>query len=134
MRSRNVVIRLHKIILSVFLIPPSTCNFLSGVFTASAVNILTSQIPNSILMIGAKYIVAAVLFFVIAIQLSYLSTILIPLQKHMDDYDDKVRKKEGKIRCWYEVLVNQGARLKLSINWLALVLCIVGIAYCLFSK
>lgn len=134
MSIRDLAIGLHGHILSVFLIPPSTCNFLSGVFTASAVNILTSQIPNSILAIGTKYIVLAVLFLVIAIQLSYFSVMLIPLHKEMDNYNEKVLKMEGTIRCWYDVLINQQARLKLSINLLILALCVLAIARCLFSK
>lgn len=114
-----------------FYIPYSTWNFLSGVFTATAVNIFTSQIPESILSIGVKYIFAALLFLVIAIIMFYLSLFLKPLQERMDDYSSETRKREGPKKCWHNVIINQKVSRKLIGILIIMLLCIAGILLCL---
>lgn len=86
-----------------FLCPENVLTFLGGIFVAVSVNILTSQIPNSVLCLGWTYIFVALLFFLIAVILLWWSILIKPLQVEYNESTD-IKKRLGDLECWYNII------------------------------
>lgn len=121
--------KIEKLFWGIFLFPDNSLTFFSGIFVAISVNILTSQIPQSVFAIGWTFFLAAILLFIIAgILLSWSATIK-SLQLEYNESSD-IRVSIGALECWYNIINRntcqaQSTRKKLIIFFLLIVVLFV---------
>lgn len=116
---KRIINGLVHLFFFIFIIPSTILNFLSGVFVAAAINIVTSQLPNSILSIGVKYLVIAVQFFGVAVLLVVWS--LLTEKAHIQ-YNENKRHNTDLMALWYGSLQTNVTR-----AFLAVILVILGV-------
>ena len=103
--------------------------FFSGIFVAVSVNILTSQIPQSVFSIGWTFFLAAILLFIIAGILLVWSATVRSLQLEYNESTD-IRVSIGALECWYNIInrktyQTQTVRKKLIVFFLLFVILFV---------
>ncbi len=98
--------KVKKYFWSLFLCPDSMLTFLSGAFVAVSVNICTSQIPESALTLGWRYLLAALLFFAMAAVLIWWSVVIKPFQQEYYESAD-LKAAQNSLDCWY-YLIHKG--------------------------
>lgn len=90
----------------IFTISESILSYFSGIFTAAAINILTSKIPNSILSIGKSaisFVIVAILFFLSSLLLIAWVTIVNPAKLAFEE-SKKIVKNQDIKQIWYDIL------------------------------
>lgn len=129
--------KIEKLFWGIFLFPDDALTFFSGIFVAISVNILTSQIPQSVFAVGWTFFLAAILFFILAGILLCWSFTIKSLQLEYNESAD-IRISIGALECWYNIInrktcQTQSARKKLVIYFLLavvlFVLCIILLAF-----
>lgn len=119
--------------------PDNALTFFSGIFVAVSVNILTSQIPQSVFVIGWTYFLVAILFFIIGGLFLWWSVIIKPFQYEFNKSSD-IRESIGTLNCWYNFINRKtcqakSARKKLIIFFLLIVvLFVLSIALLAFPQ
>ena len=111
----------------IFTIQETILTYVSGIFTASAINILTSQIPKSILSIGDSaysFIIIAVLFIIISFLLIRWST-TVTIAKIKYNKNNSILTEENKRKIWYDTLCDCGINQKLFFNFVFIVVCTI---------
>ena len=88
---------------AIYLFPDNALTFFSGIFVAVSVNILTSQIPQSVFAIGWTYFLAAILLFMLAGILLWWSVIIKPFHSEYNNSID-IQKSLGTLNCWYNFI------------------------------
>lgn len=94
---------IKKLFWGIFLFPDNVLTFFSGIFVAVSVNILTSQIPQSVFSIGWTFFLAAILLFIIAGILLVWSATVRSLQLEYNESTD-IRVSIGALECWYNII------------------------------
>ena len=110
----------------IFTIQDTVLSYFSGIFTASAINIFTSQIPDSILNVGDNaycFIIAAVLFIVISLLFIKWST-TVTLARSKYDNNKSILTEQNKKKIWYSTLHECGIEKKLCIIFILICACI----------
>lgn len=120
---------IKKLFWGIFLFPDNVLTFFSGIFVAVSVNILTSQIPQSVFSIGWTFFLAAILLFIIAGILLVWSATVRSLQLEYNESTD-IRVSIGALECWYNIInrktyQTQTARKKLIVFFLLFVILFV---------
>ena len=120
---------IKKLFWGIFLFPDNVLTFFSGIFVAVSVNILTSQIPQSVFSIGWTFFLAAVLLFIIAGILLVWSATVRSLQLEYNESTD-IRVSIGALECWYNIInrktyQTQTVRKKLIVFFLLFVILFV---------
>lgn len=123
---KRIINGLVHLFFFIFIIPNTILNFLSGVFVATAINIVTSQLPNSILSIGVKYLVIAVQFFGVAVLLVGWS--LLTEKAHIQ-YNENKRHNTDLMALWYGSLQTNRTRAFLA----AILVLLVVLLYIAFK-
>lgn len=130
--------KIEKLFWGIFLFPDNSLTFFSGIFVAISVNILTSQIPQSVFAVGWTFFLAAILFFIIAGILLCWSATIKSLQLEYNESSD-IRVSIGALECWYNIInrktcQTQSTRKKLVIFFLLIVvLFVLSIILLVFS-
>lgn len=93
---------IKKLFWGIFLFLDNVLTFFSGIFVAVSVNILTSQIPQSVFSIGWTFFLAAILLFIIAGILLVWSAVR-SLQLEYNESTD-IRVSIGALECWYNII------------------------------
>lgn len=106
------------------LITDDTLTFFSGVFVATSINILTSQIPNSILSLGKKYLVIAGMIFVSAFMLIKWAAFIKPILSHYTN-SSLANQTYGNLQSWYNVLGEHKAFSRLITYFIITVLLLI---------
>ena len=120
---------IKKLFWGIFLFPDNVLTFFSGIFVAVSVNILTSQIPQSVFSIGWTFFLAAILLFIIAGILLVWSATVRSLQLEYNESTD-IRVSIGALECWYNIInrktyQTQTVRKKLIVFFLLFVILFV---------
>ena len=120
---------IKKLFWGIFLFPDNVLTFFSGRFVAVSVNILTSQIPQSVFSIGWTFFLAAILLFIIAGILLVWSATVRSLQLEYNESTD-IRVSIGALECWYNIInrktyQTQTVRKKLIVFFLLFVILFV---------
>ncbi len=129
---------IKKLFWGIFLFPDNVLTFFSGIFVAVSVNILTSQIPQSVFSIGWTFFLAAILLFIIAGILLVWSATVRSLQLEYNESTD-IRVSIGALECWYNIInrktnQTQTVRKKLIVFFLLfVVLFVLSIILLVFS-
>lgn len=129
---------IKKLFWGIFLFPDNILTFFSGIFVAVSVNILTSQIPQSVFSIGWTFFLAAILLFIIAGILLVWSATVRSLQLEYNESTD-IRVSIGALECWYNIInrktrQTQTVRNKLIVFFLLfVVLFVLSIILLVFS-
>ena len=129
---------IKKLFWGIFLFPDNVRTFFSGIFVAVSVNILTSQIPQSVFSIGWTFFLAAILLFIIAGILLVWSATVRSLQLEYNESTD-IRVSIGALECWYNIInrktnQTQTVRKKLIVFFLLfVVLFVLSIILLVFS-
>lgn len=129
---------IKKLFWGIFLFPDNVLTFFSGIFVAVSVNILTSQIPQSVFSIGWTFFLAAILLFIIAGILLGWSATVRSLQLEYNESTD-IRVSIGALECWYNIInrktcQTQTVRKKLIVFFLLfVVLFVLSIILLVFS-
>lgn len=129
---------IKKLFWGIFLFPDNVLTFFSGIFVAVSVNILTSQIPQSVFSIGWTFFLAAILLFIIAGILLVWSATVRSLQFEYNESTD-IRVSIGALECWYNIInrktnQTQTVRKKLIVFFLLfVVLFVLSIILLVFS-
>lgn len=129
---------IKKLFWGIFLFPDNVLTFFSGIFVAVSVNILTSQIPQSVFSIGWTFFLAAILLFIIAGILLVWSATVRSLQLEYNESTD-IRVSIGALECWYNIInrktnQTQTTRKKLIVFFLLfVVLFVLSIILLVFS-
>ena len=129
---------IKKLFWGIFLFPDNVLTFFSGIFVAVSVNILTSQIPQSVFSIGWTFFLAAILLFIIAGILLVWSATVRSLQLEYTESTD-IRVSIGALECWYNIInrktnQTQTVRKKLIVFFLLfVVLFVLSIILLVFS-
>ncbi len=88
-------------------------SFLSGIFVATAINILTCRLPDSVLVIGKIYLFIAIIFLVVAFVLIKWSIYVKPI--HDTYFASSVAIEDlGKEQCWYNLVKGEKAKALVS--------------------
>lgn len=121
--------KIEKLFWGIFLFPDNSLTFFSGIFVAISVNILTSQIPQSVFTVGWTFFLAAILFLIIAGILLCWSATIKSLQLEYNESSD-IRVSIGALECWYNIInrktcQTQSIRKKLVIFFLLIVVLFV---------
>ena len=95
--------KIKKIFWAIFLLPDNVLTFFSGIFVAGSVNILTSQIPQSVFSAGWTFFLASILLMIIACILLWWSVIIRPVQCEYNESFD-IRENMGALDCWYNFI------------------------------
>lgn len=83
--------------------------FFSGIFVAVAINILTCQLPNSVLIIGKKYLLVAIMLLVVAFFLIRWSILVRPI--HNTYFASSIVVEGlGEKQCWYNLVKGKNAK------------------------
>lgn len=117
--------KIKKIFWAIFLLPDNVLTFFSGIFVAGSVNILTSQIPQSVFSAGWTFFLASILLMIIACILLWWSVIIRPVQCEYNDSFD-IRENMGALDCWYNFISRKTyqaylTRIKLIVFFLLIV-------------
>ena len=96
---------------AIFLLPDNALTFFSGIFVAISVNILTSQIPQSVFSIGWTFFLVAILLFVIAGILLWWSIVIKPFHSEYNMSVD-IQESLGIINCWYNLINRKTSQAK----------------------
>ena len=129
---------IKKLFWGIFLFQDNVLTFFSGIFVAVSVNILTSQIPQSVFSIGWTFFLAAILLFIIAGILLVWSATVRSLQLEYNESTD-IRVSIGALECWYNIInrktnQTQTVRKKLIVFFLLfVVLFVLSIILLVFS-
>lgn len=129
---------IKKLFWGIFLFPDNVLTFFSGIFVAVSVNILTSQIPQSVFSIGWTFFLAAISLFIIAGILLVWSATVRSLQLEYNESTD-IRVSIGALECWYNIInrktnQTQTVRKKLIVYFLLfVVLFVLSIILLVFS-
>ena len=130
--------KIEKLFWGIFLFSDNSLTFFSGIFVAISVNILTSQIPQSVFTVGWTFFLAAILFLIIAGILLCWSATIKSLQLEYNESSD-IRVSIGALECWYNIInrktcQTQLTRKKLIIFFLLIVvLFVLSIIFLAFS-
>lgn len=111
------------------LITDDTLTFLSGIFVATSINILTSQIPESVLSIGRTYLCIACMMLFSAFLLIRWAIYIKPIIAHYAG-SSVARSTLGSKDTWYNILIEYGAFCKL-LSYLLSVLVLTFTSYLL---
>lgn len=95
---------LVKAYYKMFLIPESMIAFISGIFISVSTGILTVAIPDSLLTLGANYIISAVLMFIASIAMMIWSVCIKSVQDAFSN--DSILGARGD-NDWYGFLHDQ---------------------------
>lgn len=95
--------KFKKLFWGIFLFPDNALTFFSGIFVAVSVNILTSQIPQSVFAVGWTFFLAAILLFIIAGILLCWSATVRSLQLEYNESTD-IRARIGALECWHNII------------------------------
>ncbi len=117
--------KIKKIFWAIFLLPDNVLTFFSGIFVAGSVNILTSQIPQSVFSAGWTFFLASILLMIIACVLLWWSVIIRPVQCEYNESFD-IRENMGALDCWYNFINRKtyqaySTRIKLIVFFLLIV-------------
>lgn len=83
--------------------------FFSGIFVAVAINILTCQLPYSVLIIGKKYLLVAVMLLAVAFFLIRWSIFVRPIHNTYSKSSISVERL-GEKQCWYNLVKGNTAK------------------------
>ena len=105
--------KIEKLFWGIFLFSDNSLTFFSGIFVAISVNILTSQIPQSVFTVGWTFFLAAILFLIIAGILLCWSATIKSLQLEYNESSD-IRVSIGALECWYNIINRKTCQTQLT--------------------
>lgn len=85
------------------LIQDDMLTFFSGIFVSVALNILTSNLPESILKLGATHLLLTVMMLIASYIFIRWAIVVKPILASFSK-QDVLRKTMGDAGCWYELL------------------------------
>lgn len=91
------------------IIPEDMLTFLSGIFVATAINILTCRLPDSVLIIGKVYLLVAVMLLIVAFFLIRWSIYIKPIHETYSGSNVSIEKL-GEKQCWYNLVEGNKAK------------------------
>lgn len=87
------------------LIQDDMLTFFSGIFVSVALNILTSNLPESILKLGTTHLLLTVMMLIASYIFIRWAIVVKPILASFSA-QDVIRKKMGDAVCWYELLAH----------------------------
>ena len=113
----------------IFLLSDNMVSFISGIFISVSTGILTCVIPQSILTMGAYYIISAVLMFIASIAMMIWSTAIKPIHDIFNS-DTVYGRGIGGTNDWVSFcskhLKGKSIMFKVIICFLITALCFIG--------
>lgn len=115
------------------LIQGDMLTFLSGIFVATAINILTCRIPDSVLIIGKIYLLVTVMLLTVAFLLIRWSIYVKPIY---DTYSESSVAIEnlGKKLCWFNLVKGNKAKKLVWYFIVIIVLLLISFLFLIFPN
>lgn len=108
-------------------------SFLSGIFVATAINILTCRLPDSVLVIGKIYLFIAIVFLGVAFILIKWSIYVKPI--HETYFASSVAIEDlGKEQCWHNLVEGEKAKALVSYFIVIVVLSLISFTILIFPN
>lgn len=115
------------------IIPEDMLTFLSGIFVATAINILTCRLPESVLIIGEIYLLVAVMLLTVALFLIRWSIYVKPIHEIFSESSVAIENL-GEKQCWYNLVKGNRAKKLVMYFIVIIVLSLISFIFLIFPN